>query len=98
MNLKYSWNNGSIRDQGRDTRFQGEMKDERKSVEKKEVEEKKHKYISAYKGKDEWLKTQEYEEVIRTKKAEWKWTVENDSREKIQNKKIHVWAPWKEPE
>ena len=46
------------------------MKDERKSVEKKEVEEKKHKYISAYKGKDEGLTTQEYEEVIRTKKAE----------------------------
>ena len=62
------------------------MTDERKSVEKKEVEEKKHKYISAYKGKDEWLKTQEYEEAIKTKKAEWKWTVENDSREKIQNK------------
>lgn len=85
MNLKYSWNSSSIRDKGRDPRFQGAIKDKRKRVEKKEVEEKKQKYISAYKGKDEWLKTLEYEEAVKQK---WKWTDENDSREKTQNKKI----------
>ena len=71
------------------------MTDERKSVEKKEVEEKKHKYISAYKGKDEWLKTQEHERWSKQRRQN-----ESEQLKMIQEKryktKIHVWAPWKE--
>lgn len=44
----------------------------------------KNKYISAYKGKDEWLETLEYEEALkeRMKVNRWQWFKWKDTKEK----------------